>query len=389
MLPARPILILVILTSLILTSCQRVPSQWQSGQSFVTQVVVSSSEGSKVETVHLEGVRDSKTLRGDIVEFTYSPGEKNGPDGKRLVGQAPVARFIESRDGVMIPADVLSLQMTSLYYHLQSLKKFEEKLNLSENLTWPRKVGLRAKTKSPDNRFNNAFYNAELDVIYFVPYTEEQLPVPLNAGVIGHELFHAYFAKYVAKKIKEKNLSTYNEFVLKSLNEGLADVWGWLFTGQIDFVALSLSKAKTLNDRTLETSKDTSLQLPTRNQMKRQARAAEILCSQVENCKKPNQLNITESYEYGTQLARLIKVLSLQQQEIKNESFEEMRIRVAKSVLETLDKIAVLTDDDGLSIENVAILWSQIIKVEGETQCSKMKEALIDPELKDKVCSEK
>ncbi|MFN9067388.1 MAG: DUF5700 domain-containing putative Zn-dependent protease, partial [Bdellovibrionales bacterium] len=339
LLRASSSLISLILASFISVSCQKSSSRWQTGEVFFTQALVSTPEGLKVQTVQLEGVRDSKTLRGDIVEFTFSPGEKDGPEGKKLVGQAPVARFIENRDGIMVPSDVLSLQMTTLYYQLQSLKKFEEKLKISENLSWPRKVGLRAKTKNPENRFNNAFYNSELDVIYFVPYTEEILPVPLNAGVLAHELFHAYFAKLVTQKIKNKEQSPLNEFILKSLNEGLADVWGWLFTGQADFMALSLSKAKTQNDRTLETPKGVTVQLPTLRQMQRQVQIAENLCPQIDNCKNPNQLNITESYEHGTQLARLIKVISLQQQQLKNESFEQMRLRIARSVIEAVTQL--------------------------------------------------
>jgi hypothetical protein len=377
---------LAISLSLFFLSCQRAPTTWEPGQAFVTQVVVGSSQGSQLQTVQLEGVMDSKTLRGRIVEFTLAPGERQGADGtKQLMGQSPVARFIQSKDGVNIPADVLTLQMTTLYFHMQSLKKLENKIVEEKNLVnWPRRVGLRANAKDPNNRFNNAFYNADLDVLYFVPYVETQLPVPLNSGVIGHEHFHAYFSEHVLKKLKIDKDDIYSEYVLKSLNEGLADVWGWLYSGEPDFVALSLPMLS--NRRTLEKPTDSSLEIKSEARLRSQAHSAQQICPNVVGCKNAGQLTTDEAYENGTVLARLFRYLMISRQQKSNLSFEDMRVQMGQKLLMLLAKIQKSAEAEELNLEEAVVQWTKLMDVQNKEECDFVKDALSTLKYIDQVC---
>ena len=116
-------------------------------------------------------------------------------------------------------------------------------------------------------KYDNAFYNSAVDTLFFVPYKDTALPIPLNPGVIAHEHFHSYFSYQVLNPlVSEKviprlgssgNYKTqkgtedlYSLFVLKAINESLADVWGWIYSNDPDFVALSLPKAQ--NSRNLD-----------------------------------------------------------------------------------------------------------------------------------------
>lgn len=360
-----------IFCSLIFISCQRAPTAWAPGKVFVTQVVVGTAQGSKLETVQLEGVMDAKTLRGQIVEFTLSPGEKGTGESKQLVGSSPIARFIESRDGIHLPADVLTLQMTTLYFHLQSLKKLENKIADQKNIvSWPRRVGLRANAKDPNNRFNNAFYNSDLDVLYFVPYVDSQLPVPMNAGVVGHEHFHAYFTKHVLKKVKLNKADLYSEFILKSLNEGLADVWGWLYSGEPDFVALSLPQLS--ERRVLEKPTNAAIEIKSEARLRSQAQSG---------------VKLGEVYENGTELARVLKAVISSQQAAMKSNFADVRVEAGRQLLLLLVEIEKMAETDQLSLENVVVAWSKLAKVSAQGDCEFIMTALSTQKFIEQICS--
>lgn len=370
--------------SLLLLSCNGKPSKWSADEYFYTQVVVGNSEGSVFKVVALKGVQDQKTLRGQVVEFFLSPGEKDN----QLVGQAPVARFVQGKDGVHIPADVLSLQMVTLYYHMQSLKEFEEKLSDQAVNSWPRKIGLQVNSKDTAARYNNAFYNQKLETLYFVPYTDSNLPIPLNPGVIAHEYFHSYFAKIVLKPLesqKKVKRDLYTEYVLKSLNEGLADTWGWIYTGDPDFVSLSLPQLSGV--RKLGPWKIEKTQIKSEAKLKSETQFADSSCEDFESCEKPMQLLVNEAYENGTVIAQLIKdIITLDQIENKKAK-PDSQIFAGQSILKLLEKIKASVDSGSLSLENAVLLWSNSLGKLSDTQCESLKTAISTDSIRDQICT--
>lgn len=370
--------------SLILLSCNGKPSKWSADENFYTQVVAGNSQGTVFKIVALKGVQDQKTLRGQIVEFFLSPGE----NGNQLVGQAPVARFIQGRDGVHIPADVLSLQMVTLYHHMQSLKEFEEKLSDKAVNSWPRKIGLQVNSKDTAARYNNAFYNQKLETLYFVPYTDSNLPIPFNPGVIAHEYFHSYFARYVLKPLqaqKQVKRDLYTEYVLKSLNEGLADTWGWIYTGDPDFVSLSLPRLSGI--RKLEPWSIEKTQIKSVAKLRSETQFADNSCEDFEKCEKPMQLLINEAYENGTVIAKLLKdIITLDQIENKKTK-PDSQIFAGQSILELLKQIKRSVDAGTLSLENTILIWSNLLGELSEAQCESLKTAISTESIRDQICA--
>lgn len=367
-------IILVIALSAFAIGCEKTPEIWDSSRAFKTQIVVGTSSGIEFQTVELEGVKDQKTLKGDIVEFYLSPGEKNS----EIMGRPAIARFIQDSEGVHIPVNSLSLQMVSLYYHMQSLKKLEVESYGRTFVEWPRKIGLRVQTNNPDTRSNNAFYSSQLDVIYFVPYSEDQLPLPLNGGVIAHEHFHSYFAKGLQNQLDQKNLKPIDQYILKSINEGLADVWGWIYSGQPDFISQSLPDVGQF--RKLDSSKLSRLtQVKSKSDLENDIKFSKVECKNISWCSTPDQIILSLSYMNGTAIARILKD-SVAGQKLN-------QTQKAQKIVQLLEKLSEVVKTQPLSLENVILEWSKLFDSLSEVSCEVLKNSIKTQEVKDEICT--
>ncbi len=107
-----------------------------------------------------------------------------------------------------------------------------------------------------------------LDVIGLLPYTLDGVPFAVNHGIVAHEHFHAHFQKQVINPLQIaegihvvsalENLfygaldvasagalnsadgaieepKYFNDIVMRGWNEGLADLYAALYTGQANF----------------------------------------------------------------------------------------------------------------------------------------------------------
>jgi hypothetical protein len=131
---------------------------------------------------------------------------------------------------------------------------------------------------------NNALYAGDLDAMLMVPYSQDGVPLAYNAGVIAHEHCHAIFyalvqrplstaagripgaaaaddwanvaptedrpGTFVTRSLASTDLSSrgvssddFNDFVLRGINEGVCDFWGWVYSGDAAFVGRSLARA--------------------------------------------------------------------------------------------------------------------------------------------------
>lgn len=150
---------------------------------------------------------------------------------------------------------------------------------------------------------NNAVYDGQYDAVLVTPYDRPELPIGFNAGVLAHEHFHRTYQKSVINSLRQTRSLTrkkseslffevldvilnrrgsshfhsegswvhseggwasieeflqlnrlrgmeadddvlqplYNVFFVRGLNEGLADFWGWVYTGDSSFLKHSLS----------------------------------------------------------------------------------------------------------------------------------------------------
>lgn len=334
--------------------------------------------------VTLRDIEDLTEVKGAYAQFLFAP--KLHSDG--MEGLPARARFIKNPEGVYVPADELTQHMASVYYHFQNLHEMDKKLGLADWVSWPRNVGIsfRARhSEDPKRRLdlNNAYHDGESDATLIVPYKAGQLPLALNPGVLAHEHFHALFnrmalrtllsEKIVARRagsplhafafgeffasglysygnypgygyewMKRTSPFLYNstpnladdpdfELVFKSvlsriLNEGLADVWGWIYSKDHDFVGRSLRMnpgQRNLRTRTGHQGVASSLEVAHRVQMLHEMRKRS----------KVHRGFPELYYNYGMQIAR-----SLVPEKMDGMSDED-RIRLARGIVKALPSI--------------------------------------------------
>lgn len=198
--------------------------------------------------IDLFTVQNMVELRGKVARFLLSPSLQDG----KLVGFEPRINAFRNVNGVYIPTDTFSTELLSLYAHFEKLQILDKKIGVAgyiDNWQEQKLIAVQTQIIEEGNRkkLDNAMYSGDLDAFLFVPYVQEHLPLSVNAGVIGHEYFHDIFHKIVTKPIQaqektEKNATArqlYHTFLFRSLNEALADVWGWIYSDDFQFVKKS------------------------------------------------------------------------------------------------------------------------------------------------------
>jgi hypothetical protein len=309
------------------------------------------ADGYERQSVHLSTFDEPEHLSGSIATMYVSPGL----DGTSLSQRGrPVGRFIHTQNGDYAPSDPTSIEATTVYAHLERLHEMDVAVGSAAFLNWPAKVAVEVHISGgdPTAKENNAQYDGGLDALLIVPYLDEvNLPITENAGVIGHEHFHSIFYALVLKPlVQEKSLppsnlsekisepsvrlrctvdsleqkdvhalksTEYNDIYLRALNEGLADFWGWVYSGDTTFVGRSLPRD--LASRSLKAHSD-------------HLDSAEISKSNVESM--PSGCQLPWAYVIGTQYARFLHDLSVQSFGA-NPSYEN-RLKMARAVLQSL-----------------------------------------------------
>lgn len=254
---------------LALASCvQSDRDVFPSGPVRVKIPVYGANGAYEMRVVQLETVDNLKVFGGSSARFFFSPGV----EGNSIVGVRPSVKLGKDGDGVYFPLDAVSLQILTIYYHSEKLREFDRALDIENVTRWPKTIVLNAQIPNAraDVRHNNAFYWPDRDAMVFVPYTQTSLPISVNGGVIGHEHFHYIFESFVERQVKKNGMydeeapgaagttiaegnetggvcagtegrKRYLLLLSRALNEGLADVWAWLYSGDTRFVERSLT----------------------------------------------------------------------------------------------------------------------------------------------------
>lgn len=331
-----------------------------------------------LRVVELLTLKNLPQLQGLAANFLIDPDSASG----RLKGRLPSIRYIRDTEGVIVPTDDLSLQLLTVYAHFEKLKSLDDQSGVGENLHWPQTVAVNAQFNSNDGMVeNNALYSGQYDALLFVPYTQSSLPLMANGGVIGHEHFHAIFQKMLIGPLKSKypenNRPTvherlsgadgivedsalrdkYHAVLMRGINEGLADVWAWVYTGDTVFVGRSLPQEK------LRRALDV--------QVERFSDKAEIF-NAVSRGEDPSYL-LAMSYQHGTQLARSIQNFAKLYSGQKKIPLEQVRKMVGVAVIQSLSQMqkefAQLKDTEFFTVSRAANIFSQQIKDLNSNQC--------------------
>lgn len=347
-----------------------------SGQGKILLPWPNPTGGYELQAVELHTLQEPSSLTGDAATILVDP--RLSTSGLR--GDRPSARFVETNEGVMVPADFMSAQMAGLYAHAEKLWELDRLIGVENSLARPRKVGIKRRTNSDivgkNIRKNNALYSADHDAIIVMPYDgseyseTKRLPLSLNAGIIAHEHFHALFHSFLGTSLekaqkgsfldcnfahqdqhpkggvlwnnKNKNIDLNNEMIIAGFNEGFADLWAWIYTGDDDFIAHSLPQLK--SSRSLQVA---GLSIGSVDSTSDYINAVQSYRDLDARAALP--------YRLGTQLARQIRIraynqfqaplagsLSVQQRIQIGQVIISMLPEISDVVLSTLDQKGVL-----------------------------------------------
>ena len=341
----------------------------------------------KLQDVEIQTMSDPTHFRGDVAQILVEPSDGGG----HLTGEQPVGRYIRSSSGTIVPADFVTLEAATVYAHLERLRALDIAVGSSPSIHWPLMIGVQTNVlDGGDAITNNAVYDGRLDALLIVPYSGSGVPIAMNAGILAHEHFHTIFQSLVLSKINEKGVTvskptkdilaaagcswaanqrssgartngqrvrgngsgevmvdvtdsaavteaadqipkaTYNSFLIRSLNEGLADFWGWVYSGDATFIAPSLPT----EGRVRRMDSDSG-QLPTEQTIRRN-----LVDLSREDKLLPERDRVTLAYRLGTQYARFMRETAIEMAGTKADtSTLESRQVVARALLLALPDI--------------------------------------------------
>jgi len=301
-------LFFIAMTSLGLSSCHETPRDELSIQGpIITEIPIFIENEYRLTQVKIETLTNVNRIQGPAAQFFFMP--TIGPDGE-LRGVAPEPRLFLNQKGHVVAGDLKSLELLTLYFHFEQLMKMDTTLGILNLNSWPRKVGLNARVVDKHQKIsvNNARYSGHLDTYLFDSFVRPDLQLTVNGGVIAHEHFHSIFFKmvllpsssiitppsphennnYQARATNEKE-NYYLSNVLRAWNEGLADVWGWLYSKDTNFVQRSIGFEKTRD-------------LKIRPSVLPSKRDFQLLI----NSSHDSQTRLSMSYQLGSAIARTI-----------------------------------------------------------------------------------
>lgn len=348
-----------------------------------------------LDIVELTTLQKIEPVRGRAARFLFAPSI----DKEELVGNEPGTRTMKRPDGVFVPTDSQSVEILSLYHHLELLMKFDARVGVLDLNIWPRTVAVNTQlvNAKKEQSQDNALYSGVLDAFLFVPYKSKDLPLSVNMGVLGHEHFHSLFYKLVLKKLggafaqtavqdphdssalaKKMGLQLkgsanrqltshelYHMLLLRAMNEGLADIWGFLFSGDLTFVSRSIH---TEDSRDLGQQADN---IPSAEAWKQQTNGI----TKFED-------GISDSYTLGRQYAQIvysvIKPALVKSQASYTYKTDESRVQIGKSLIQVLKKLqakaASLAANENLKPSSILEYLSEESALMTTESCQSLKE---------------
>lgn len=280
-----------------------------------------------LQNIEINSLDEPDKLIGPAIEVMVNPRA----DGGRPVAGESIVRYVRNGD-VAVPADFVSLQAVTVFAHLDRLHALDRALGLAPALNGKERAGVMVVTPANQHSqaplLNNAVYDGNLDALFVVPFTEPNLPLSQNAGVIAHEHFHRLFQATVLRRrdqmgampclrhglgitgdvagrfdLAHDETTLSNFVVLRGLNEGLADFWGWAYSGDDSFVARSLGEQEDLQRRLDPNQVD----FPSVERLKKELFATDGSGRKV---LRSEGVLIGAAYKFGTQYARVLRGLA-------------------------------------------------------------------------------
>lgn len=212
---------------------------------------------SKIETL-----TDPRAIAGTVAELrgggslviaNSNPQTKEDYEGLLKIrgDKTPSAEYFVDGD-VVVPFDFDTQLMVTLYHHLERADQYFVGLGVEP-------VGRLKTYYFPQFSIfgfqlplltDNAAYATTLDAFLIPPTVSlvDDVPLSANRGVIVHEYSHAVFNRLVdlddraPEQIWDTSYPAAARDQIRSLDEGIADVFGALATGDSNFIGPSISK---------------------------------------------------------------------------------------------------------------------------------------------------
>lgn len=251
----------------------------------VMALVPDQSGAFQTTEVQLTTVSNVTTLKGSVVEFVGAAKvvlDANDPLQGNILNMTDAQRYevlvkdqgvdvrghYIDRGGVLWPADFHTWQMVSTYYNFERAYSYWNGLydGVDPKELRPMKVlyWSDVRLNSVEPLTDNALFLSFIKAFTIVPFKNEQLiPLPMNIGVIGHEVAHKVFNfKVLEDKGFHPAITSWSQKpfnLLKSLDEGLADFHGFGVTCEekegagcrSNYLAISLSDDRIVRNRDL------------------------------------------------------------------------------------------------------------------------------------------
>lgn len=221
--------------------------------------ILHSSQGSyELGTVRIETLEQAEHLKGHMVEIKGSAvvgltDEINGvvysEDPDRIYSEAgkKIQLDYKIENDIVYPLDYKSMSLLAMYYNFETTFDFwENQFDLSSEdfgyTTIQNDPVLSASSGSNQVeatfRTNAAFIGGVRDLWFFRESEFEKVPFKINKAVMAHEFFHSVFDLYFYQKsVLDRSDNSKN--VLRSINEGLADYFAFVVTGNPKEIGLS------------------------------------------------------------------------------------------------------------------------------------------------------
>lgn len=411
--------LLAIMGLTLVSACAESGSSQKANGPIKVQIPVYKSGKYELEVVTLTSLKSINPLRGEAAYFLYSP--KVNQDQNEMSGIEPRIHTMQRSDGVYIPTDSLSIQTLSLYYSMETLMKFDENVGVKKLNNWPRAVVVnylaRDAQDSQNQVRNGAYYSFKVDAMLFTPFSNSTLPLTVNFGAIAHEHFHSLFQRVVLQNIQDvfsttmsgslhdqqKNINSsdidvaqanneknirdqYHATLLRGINEGLADVWGYLLSEDNRFVSRSIPSEAERRD--LDFSSQDKVQLNQNTKIEN----SDIWKNKVRTAAKSPSAQLFYSYQIGAKYARTFTkmfkatlgaaVNTTDLKSIEEKKLTDSKVKMARAVLGTIDQLKIkvlsLKQDEYLEPGFILNTFAELSDWSSAEVCNVFSESMLD-----------
>lgn len=331
---------------------------------FVKIAQYDENTGIHLQSVRLTGVTDLIHLKGENVQFQYLPRIN---EAKIFTGRDVQIQVMENRHHEFIAENEFSLGLLTSYWHFDQLIKQLQNLGFQNLIQLPIKVGVVHNQIEGNMTHNNASYIPDYDSFLIQPYDMKATPILLNSGVIAHEFFHMLFqklfhqksklkiqllsalpdARFLSNSTKDMNL-VYHSILLRSIEEGLADFWGWSYSKDEQFVYRSIP---------VQAGKDRSLADDQISELKSKLDLEFLTISYISQKNEVDQKYLlSEVYRIGSRFARQLKLFSVQF------GIERTQLALLRALLKLQETTNQLNEDSMLEPDLILYLTEKEIQ---------------------------